>query len=269
MTDTTIADVPATETELVSETIETEVAAETESAEKPEGETEQAPKKEKEPWPKSAENAVDRHKRDKRQLKAVNRQLEQRIKELEASSAKGGNEPDPKHFENYTDYMEARQDFKVNRVKDEMTASSEINALKAQQQQMQAQKLSYVAEVAKETAKDLPDLGQVVGQYGDVIEQADPAIQEIITDLDNPSLAIYTLAKMGRLENVLNTTPALAAQYLAQAELLGQQFINEQRAKRVTKAPDPMRGAKGVSGATKSADRMSGDELLKHYKLKS
>lgn len=271
MTDTTVVDNQAGEVpELVNdvEAVNEDAATVESTEEVQDADKEQAPKKEKEPWPKSAVNALNHHKADKRELKAANRRLEERIRELEALASNSAAEPDVSKFDSFIDYNDARTKHLIDKAKNEMVNSSQIESLKAQQQQMQMQRMAYVAEVANETAKDLPDLTQVISQYSDVIEQADPAIKEIITDMDNPSLAVYTLAKMGKLENVLYSNPALAAQYLAQAELLGTQHLNEQRARKVTKAPEPMRGAKGVGNASKSTDSMSGEELLRHFKLK-
>jgi hypothetical protein len=232
---------------------------ESQSENKPEGDA-----KKDEPFSKKAVNALNRVKREKRQLRAQVKALEAKIAELNGASPDASlKAPDPKDFDSYTDLLEAKTDYKIRKEMQEANKNGQIEALNAQKQQVYAQRDAEIARVAQETAKALPDLPNVIGEVQQYLDGIDPAVEEIIYDLDNPSLAVYVLAKEGTLVDVLNATPALAAAKLLAAQQRGEHFMASTRAKQTPSAPEPMRGAKGTGAVAKPLESRSPNELLK------
>jgi len=121
-----------------------------------------------------------------------------------------------------------------------------------------------VARVAEETAKQLPDLPSVNAQYAQQFNSIGSELAEVIYEMDNAPLAIYTLAKEGILEDVLDAPPALAAVHLLNAQARGEQALKAKSTRQsVTNAPDPIRASKGTGVNQKSLQELSAQELFK------
>ncbi len=84
------------------------------------------------------------------------------------------------------------------------------------------------------------------------------AIKEIVLESDNPSYAIYQLAKDGQLDDLAEASPARAALMIARAE---DKALAQCKPK--TQAPSPLSSAKGTAKGEKSLDQYSPDELRK------
>lgn len=276
MTETTTAqnqagnDAEPVNAEATAETVDTKTDEATDgdaSEGDGEGSTEQT--KNKEPWPDKAVNALKREKREKRQYRAQVRALEAQIAQLKGSNpAAEVQAPDPNKFEKYTDYVNEQVKFQTEQAVKEAQNKGRLEALEGQKEAVQAERNAELARVAQETAKAVPDLGQVIGAHAQALDSVGSEIGEIIYEMDNAPLAIYTLAKEGVLEDVLNAPPAIAAHYLLNAQARGEQALAAKSAhkptpKQTVQAPEPIKAARGTGTSQKPYQLMSGKDVLK------
>jgi len=232
-----------------------------------EGQQEEAQKEGE--FPKKAVNALNRAKREKRQLRAQVKALESQLSELKAYKPEASSAPDPRQFETYTDFSEANVKHQIKSAIEEAQNKGKLEALESHKEQLAAKRNDEVARVAEETAKQLPDLPSVNAQYAQQLNSIGSELAEVIYEMDNAPLAIYTLAKEGILEDVLDAPPALAAVHLLNAQARGEQALKAKSPRQsVTNAPDPIRASKGTGVNQKSLQDLSGQELLKWMRSK-
>lgn len=221
-----------------------------------------------EQFPKKAVNALNRQKRRNEKLSAKIRDLESRYKELEAKYAENPlKAPDAKEYDNYADYLKGDVDYQIKKHMQEAEQKANSSALEAQKLQIMEQRADEVVARIPEIQAVVPDLQETLAQAQQFVPNVPPEIERMFYDLDEPALALYVLQKEGRVGEVAAMQPALAAAHILQAEQRGIAYMQHMQRSKVTKAPDPVRGAKGV-GDAKGESAMSGDELLRKYKLK-
>lgn len=277
MTDTTLtSDVPAGDnvsTELEApvvqeETIEAEPEdSDTDGGGEDGGEADGEDK----PFPKKAVNALNRAKRNARQLKAEVRQLQAELSQLKNFKPSTQNEkPDPNKFESYTDYNAAQVEYQIKTRMEEAQNKGKLEAVESQHMKAQAARDAILTQQAQEVAKALPDMGQVISRHTAALDSIGGDLKEIIYDLDNAPLAIYTLAKEGRLEDVLSSNPYLAAAELLSAQSRGAALLGTPKRasapaqQNTSLTPEPIRAVRGTGTTTsKPIQERSGSDLLK------
>lgn len=245
---------------------ETTEATKENPQESPAEQTEQT-EETKEVWPKKAENALAREKGKTAKLKferdqerAARAQLEQRLaqfttpqKPAPTSTDDGPKESD---FQNYADYLEARSDWKLEQRLAERDGKQRETQQSAQQEAWANQRTSDADVQAAELAKSAPDVFDVIDEHEDTISEFSPQLKSLLLEADNIALAIYNLAKEGKLESLRGMSLAKAAMEIGRAQ-------TQAPTKPQTKAPAPLPASRGSVAATKSPDRMTPDELRK------
>ena len=248
---------------LESDVVQTEAGAEDNQS----GEDGEEGNTEETPFPKKAVNALNRAKREKRQLRAQVRELEAKLSELKAFKPDASTAPDPNKFETYTDFNEANVKHQIRAAMEEAQNKGKLEALESQRALIQEKRNQELNMVAVETAKQVPDLAPVISQYAPVLESLGSELTDVIYEMDNAPLAIYTLAKEGILEDVLSAPTPIATVHLMNAQARGGQTLSRRAAKpNVTAAPEPIRAAKGTGVNTKPLHALSGDDIMKWLK---
>lgn len=253
----------------VTETVDktkTEDVATNEPAEQEAGEDSETP------WPKKAENALARekgksarYKFQAQQEREARAQLEARLSKLEQQSApktgQSANTGEPKEteFNNYADYLEAKNAHNIEKKFAERDSKHEETQRTAKEQAWEAQRLSFIDQKEMELAKEIPDISSLADEYIDVIRSFSPEIKRLFLEADNAPLAIYNLAKSGKLDELSDMSYARAAMEIGRAE-------TQAPTKPKTKAPIPLSASRGSVASGKSLDTMSGHELLKWVK---
>lgn len=223
-----------------------------------------------EQFSKKAENAIKRHKRDKSRLRMELRQAREQISQLRGTKPSEGKAPDQRDFENYGDWLREDVKYSVKQEAEKASIAARETQLTQQEQALIEQRSAEISQQTAELVKDVSDLAQTVGAVMPVLDQMPAELQNMFMELDDPTLAIYVLAKEGKLQNVMAMSPHVAAAYVHAAEMRGQQFVNHmrsQKASKATNAPSPMKAARGNS-QHRNEDSMTGRELLQRYKLK-
>lgn len=217
-----------------------------------------------EPFPKKAVNALNRAKREKRQLRAQVKALEAQMAELKGANPTASyTPPDPNKFDSYTEFNNANVQHQIKTAMEEAQNKGKLEALEGQRNQLAAQRNAELAHTAAETAKQLPDLPNVVGQYAQQLDSVSADVAEIIYEMDNAPLAVYTLAKEGILEDVLSAPPYIAAVHLMNAQARGERLLGGSRmAKPTVTAPEPIRAAKGTGVNSQPLHARTGKDLL-------
>lgn len=253
--------------DVTNDAVQTEESVAEQADASEEGQQEEAQKEGE--FPKKAVNALNRAKREKRQLRAQVKALESQLSELKAYKPEASSAPDPRQFDSYTDFNEANVQHQIKQAMAEAQNKGKLEALEGQRSQIAERRNQEVAQVAMETAKQLPDLPNVISQYTNQLDNVRGELAELIYEMDNAPLAIYTLAKEGTLEDVLDAPPALAAVHLMRAQERGEQALKAKSPRQsVTNAPDPIRASKGTGVNQKSLQDLSGQELLKWMRSK-
>lgn len=199
-----------------------------------------------------------------RELEALKNHYEQAY-QSKASELKA---PAENQFDNFGDLVKADARYEVKKEILAAEKASQSELLTKQHQEAVAQREAEIAESAAEFSKAVADYQQTIAPVLPVVDALPAQIQAMIRDLDNPVAALYTLAKERRLESLAYANPHFAAVTLLQAQERGENFYSSQAqrldATKQTRAPEPMRGARGTATSTsKSLESMNAKELLK------
>lgn len=177
-----------------------------------------------EPFPKKAVNSLKRKDKQLRALRQEKRELSRRIAEYEAKQKESTPDPEPTEddFESYGDYLKARQDWQFSSRNREQDHTRQTEDFGRQEQELLSRRDATIAEMREQFFKDVPDARKVMQDNAALLRQLPTEIGEIVLELDNPTAAVYTLIKEGRIEDVAYMTPHLAAAELVAAQQRGQ-----------------------------------------------
>ena len=202
----------------------------------------------------------------KQRLREENRELKTRLEKLEQQfnqpkqEVKKDGRPDIAMFEDHMDYLEALADWKLEQ---KLTALRDTAAPK-QADSGKVQRLQEMAQLEAEFAKSVPDYNRVVYQENAQIMNNMPKhVAEALLDAEDASLALYTLAKEGRLEDLEDLDGKALDKAIAKAEERGKAFLSS--AKKTSSAPPPIESLKGTGRATKDLSSMSVEELMQKF----
>lgn len=198
-----------------------------------------------------------RLKQENAELKAQLDQLKQAPKAQEQANPDG--KPDITQFDDHMDYLEALADWKL----DQRLKSAPQPTQPAIDPQ-KAQRFQELASKETELAKQIPDYTQVVYQDNAYIMNNMPKpLAEALLRTDNASLALYALAKEGRLEDLEDMSPLEVGIEVGQAVERGKGYLTQRTQEKVTNAPAPISksGRTSVS-LSPSITKMDARELV-------
>ena len=209
---------------------------------------------------KKMDNAIKR--RDKKLA-----QSNARLRELEAKLAEAQKPFEPKNvnpddFETMDEYFKAQTEAAIENKFTQNNTDQQKAQLDAQKQQIIAERNEAIIEQANEVSQTLTDLPQVWRQNAAILNALPEQVTEMFYSLDNAPVAIYTLAKEGRLADLAYMNPHIAAQEIYSAQQRGAGLL---RPRTQQTAPEPMRSAKGGVKTTKDLSKGS---VLKNLGLK-
>jgi hypothetical protein len=240
----------------------TEEVAEDSEQEQSETKEEDANVEDEVVFPKKAVNAISRRDKKIAQARAENQRLMQELAEFKKQTeakAEAPQRPDADSFDTFDDYIEALVDWKHGQPKtDEQPAQEQYTPEQIQEQVHYQQRAVAVDNRDAELVSKLPDYEQVKNENSDILTSFSADIVKAVYEMDDAPLALYALAKEGRLESLASMSPTKAAMELAKAEVKGQQYLQ----RKPSAAPAPIRGVKGVSHNSKSLNNMSADEIV-------
>lgn len=216
---------------------------------------------------KTVRKALDKRNRYINNQRNKIRSLESEVEKLKASYSQSRQPaPDMEKFDSVIDYMKADQNYNLEQKLAEQEQKAQIAALEQQQNMAIEQHAETVAAQVNELLTSNQEFKAVISSNVNVISAMPPHIEKMMMEIDNAPAATYALAKEGRLASIYSMPPHLAAAHLVQAEIRGQQYL-QQSAKQTPQPPKPIGSLKGTGKAsTKSPDDMSPDQLIKWLK---
>ena len=182
----------------------------------------------------------------------------QNIGELKQQS-NGEQPPKEEDFSSYPEYVEAKVLYNVRQeLAKQEKAKQEAQTVAINQEALSHQQIE-LSEKIESHKQGIPDFTKVIEESLPVINSFPEFIERAFLEADDGALAMYNLAKDGKLESLFSMSPYRVAMEVAKAQ------IPTQQTKMVSSAPMPISSTSGRGVVTKSVDRMSGEELLKKY----
>lgn len=252
-------------------------------------------------WPKKYTNALDRRVQENKELKArleaierskpkeeikpsepVEAQKKEYSKEQQAKiDAVLKKQPKLEDFQDYGDFINALTDWKMDVRDAQRGADAEIQAANAKTEQARneaiAQNEARISKQAKELIEKHPEYLDLLKANADILSEIDkiPHVQDAFGRAEHPELAFIELANApGAFQRLLQMDATQAALFVGQAQAIGiarmaqegsdndgaEAGQNQPEPQR-SKAPTPMKAAKGTGRSGKSFDSMDADEL--------
>ena len=211
-------------------------------------------------FPKKAVNALSRRDKKINKLQAQLSELQQQLHSPPAAKPEtqvANGKPREEDFESYGDYLRAEIMHDVRNDQSQRDEKAQEKQLTNQQEQYVEQRRASLAEQIEVEAKNIPDFGQVWTENADLLDELPKHIEHAFYEADNAPLAIYTLAKEGKLEELATMSPAKAAMEIGRAQ------IRATSKPQTSNAPAPLKSAKGTMKTDKSLENKSASELMK------
>lgn len=160
-------------------------------------------------------------------------------------------------------YVEDLADWKLEQKLSERDKKSTEEAKTNQANSYKAERINEHAQKEAEFAKQNPDYEKIVyGDYGDFMTNLPLPVAEALLEAENASLALYALAKEGRLEELEDMSPYRISMEIGKAEIRGESYLNRNTA---TNAPTPVPAARGTGNPSRSLEQKSVEELLEQF----
>lgn len=220
-------------------------------------------------FPKKAVNAISR--RDKK-IARLQAQYQEAMQKLEAAqkaqegAQKEVAKPNADDFDSFDDYLEALVDYRAEmrgqpKAEPEATQQPQATEEQIKEQMYYAERAQSMDAKYADYQSKLTDFESLANENADILQSFSPELTKAVYEADDAALALYVLAKEDKLEEFAAMTPVRAARELALAEVRGQKYLKPQE----TKAPAPIRGARGTTQRNKTYDDMSADEIVKRF----
>lgn len=220
----------------------------------------------REPFPKKAVRVLNRKNKQIAKLLEQTRSLEAKLAELSGTTKPELKAINPDDYENYGEYIDAQVQSLVDMKIAQTQTDMQKQQLTQQQQALLAQRDEQVIAQAQEVAQVMPEVVPVLQQNTQLLDALPKGIQEIFYSLDNPTMAVYTLARQGELDGLLYANPYVAASKIMKAHEEGLQMLAAKTQTRQSRAPEPIDRARG-SGTIKK-QLSPNDDVLKSLGLK-
>lgn len=212
-------------------------------------------------FPKKAINAISRRDKKIAQRDARIRELEEQLNSVKQPAEPAKNQkPDADSYDSFDDYLEALVEWKAaSKQEVQKPQAPQVTPEQVKEQIYYQQRATYVDNLDAELTTKLPDYEHLKEANADILTSFNVETVKAIYELDNAPLALYALAKEGKLEELANTNPAKAAIMLAKAEAKGEQYLQ----KKVSNAPAPIGGVRAKPNPNqRSLSTMTPEQLL-------
>jgi hypothetical protein len=229
------------------------------------------------PFPKKAVNAISRREKKIEKLRAeleqVKAQLQQGtskepVKEqTKESSEKKDSAPNPDDYQTWDEYLEAKLDYGVKVALEKRTSEEKQSESYRKEKDYYDQRVKDFDSKEDEYLGKFPDFEKLSNQFTqEVAENLSIDVRKAILESEDGPLALYTLMKEGRIDELEDMDGRQALRFLAKAEMRGQKYIENSR--KVSAAPKPIQAVKGTGTFKKDVSEMTPDEIRKKYNLR-
>lgn len=185
----------------------------------------------------------------------------------QSKQSNGSQPPKEEDFDSYGDFLAAKTEYQIlQKLSEQQQARQKEETsqreLAAKQEWIESRD-EEIGRSASEYAKQIPDFMQVLQECSALSDSMPPHIVELFYEADDTAMAIYNLAKEGKIERLASMSPMKAAIEIDRAGSRVPQV------KKVSSAPEPMKGASGAQtqGARRLED-LSGEEIIKRLNIR-
>jgi hypothetical protein len=229
------------------------------------------------PFPKKAVNAISRREKKIEKLRAENEQLKAQLQQTapkeqvppfkEPGDQKKDTPPNPDDFVEWDDYLQAKVEYGVAKALEARASQEKQSEVSRKEQEYFSQRIKDFGASVDKHSKRISDF-EVIGDRieKDVLPNLSADVQTAILESEDGALALYTLMKEGRIEDLEDMDGRQALKFLAKAEVRGQKFVENSR--KVSAAPKPIQAVKGTGTYKKDVYDMTPDEIRKKYNLR-
>lgn len=223
---------------------------------------------------KTVRKALDKRNRYINNQRNRIRSLEAEIEKIKSSFAKNEiKPPDENAYESVLDLYDAKQDYKIEKRLAEQAQKAQLAALEQQQNMAIQQQEQAIAAQVSELLSSSPDFKAVISSNAQVINAMPEHIEKMMLEIDDAPAATYALAKEGRLGALYSMPPHIAAAHLVQAEIRGQQYLQQPATPKTQttpqppqqQAPKPIGSIKGSGKSSKSLKDLTPDEIVRRF----
>lgn len=215
---------------------------------------------------KTVRKALNKKNRYIDNQRARIRALEAEIAKVREASPKAYEPPSMDKFESVLDYVDAKSDGRLEHALAKQQHDMKVSQLQQQREMAMQQQMQQVNQQMMETAIAVPEFKEVILKNAHITAAMPDHIEHLMAQLDDAPAATYALLKEGKLQNLYSMEPHIAAAHLVQAEIRGEQYL-QQAAKPRVQAPAPIGSPKGAGKpSTKPLHQMTPSELDKWRK---
>lgn len=207
---------------------------------------------------------ADNKRKEAAEARARSRELEVQLQKL-LSNQQTKEAPKMDNFDSVLDFVKADTEYTLEQKMSEQTRQQQLMALEQQKALLNQQINEQNGAKYQELAQVNPDVKVTLEspEVSALIQAMPDHIDRLFSEVDNPALAGYVLAKEGRLADLAYMHPQVALVEIVQAMHRGQQFM-QQAARPKPQAPNPIGSVKGVGkSSTKPLHLMTPSELDK------
>lgn len=196
-------------------------------------------------------------------------------REKEAATQKDAR-PQADQFQSYDEYNEAvarwaaRQEGKPQNANE---GAQQPNRVPQQETAWQQQMESQAIHQAQQLAQYIPDFAETWTDNGHFFDAMPYELEKALYQSQHPALAVYVLAKEGKLLDLLEMTPQQAAYEIGRATHVGVNNIKSWatagkgqqqpgQTQQPTNAPQPLAPNKGAATGSRPLDQRTGKDVL-------
>jgi hypothetical protein len=227
------------------------------------------------PFPKKAVNAISRREKKIEKLRAeleqVKAQLQQTTPKEQVSPVKEPDvqkkdtAPNPDDFESWDDYLQAKVEYGVAKALEAKTSQEKQSESFRKEKEYYDQRVKEFNFKEDEYYEKISDFEVMSKRFEkDFAENLSLDVRRAIMDSEDGPLALYTLMKEGRIDELEDMDGRQALKFLAKAEVRGQKYI--ENTKKVSSAPRPIQSVKGTGTYQKDIMDMTPDEIVNKYR---
>lgn len=276
-----------TETPAAAKTVTEPAATENQSDAEGQGNenTDKAPAV-KDPWPRSAVNAISRREKKLAKREAEIADYQKKVKEYEekiaryepaANKAVDPNDPEP-DMAKYNDWNLYQKDLVKWTLRQENKQAAaakqptgDASRYTAEEMPVVQQRTQYAVQRIQEITKAHPELVDVIRQSGDALNDLPKETELLLLQSEDPVLAVLALNHDGILDDLGEMGKGLAARTIAAAVARGRELFGTGSApaqtQTVSAAPAPVSQPRAPSRSAKSGTDLPEAEFRKKYGL--
>lgn len=194
------------------------------------------------------------------EAEATIKQLQEQLAKMNPSEGQKTGAPSQEQFSDYGEFLRADAAYQIeqkflDRDKQAQSKQSEIA-----NKTYISERMAHIEENDSEARGVFSDFDSVFKESEYILEEAPEHIKLAFLDAENPAFAFYSLAKEGKLEQLMGLSERQAIAMITRYE---DKALAQSKAKQVTRAPAPITSSRGngVSGS-KNYAKMDAKDVL-------